>query len=312
MYLLVLAALASALLAVGAVLVALMPDLRVSLLVAVLGVVPLAQVGYVLHDAAHGSAFRRRRGNALLALFAGNFVSGVSQSWWAREHNAHHGSPNVLDTDPAIRFPILAFDERQLTGRSRFAKFVIRHQAAFFVPLIAVQPYNMRRNGITYLLSARPSGWRLELTAIAGGAILYYGFVFHALGLAAGALFVLVNQGLLGIYLGLSFAINHKGMPILDPDTTGDFLWSQVVTARDVRLPRVGHMLLGGASLQIEHHLFPTMTRGRLTEVQPIVKQFCAARGIPYKEVGLLRSYADVFRHLHDVGAPLRRAAAGG
>jgi fatty acid desaturase len=67
--------------------------------------------------------------------------------------------------------------------------------------------------------------------------------------------------------------------------------------------------VLGGLNYQIEHHLFPSMPRPNLRHARPVVQAFCAARGIAYHECGLLRSYADVLRHLHAVGAPLRASA---
>jgi hypothetical protein len=36
--------------------------------------------------------------------------------------------------------------------------------------------------------------------------------------------FILVQQGLFGVYLGAAFAPNHKGMPILDASDRTDFL----------------------------------------------------------------------------------------
>jgi hypothetical protein len=48
------------------------------------------------------------------------------------------------------------------------------------------------------------------------------------------AVFVVVQQALFGLYLGCSFAPNHKGMPILDADDQSDFLRRQVLTARNV------------------------------------------------------------------------------
>jgi fatty acid desaturase len=297
-------------LVLGGVLLVTVHNRWLHVLIGALGAVPLAQVGYLLHDSAHQGAFKRSWHNDALALFAGNLVSGVSRTWWAKEHNTHHGNPNILNEDPAIQFPLLAFHEEQLEGKSALCQFVIKHQAIFFVPLVLVQPFNMRRSGIRSLLANRPPGWRLELVLIAVGFALFYGFVLFTLGLPYALLFILVNQGVMGFYLGMSFAINHKGMPILRSDARSDFLWRQVVTARDVKLSRLGHFLLGGASLQIEHHLFPTMPRSRLPDARPIVKEFCAARGIPYEEAGLLRSYVDVFRHLHRVGASLRHTVA--
>ncbi len=46
--------------------------------------------------------------------------------------------------------------------------------------------------------------------------------------------FILVQQGLFGLYLGCSFAPNHKGMPILDATDRSSFLRRQVLTSRNV------------------------------------------------------------------------------
>jgi hypothetical protein len=39
---------------------------------------------------------------------------------------------------------------------------------------------------------------------------------------------------------------------------------------------------------------------------QPIVRDFCARHGVSYSRTGLLDSYGQVPRHLHNAGAPLR------
>jgi len=54
-------------------------------------------------------------------------------------------------------------------------------------------------------------------------------------------------------------------------------------------------LALGGLNYQIEHHLFPSMPRPHLRHAQPLVRDFCVGRGIPYYECGLLRSYGEVF-----------------
>jgi fatty acid desaturase len=63
---------------------------------------------------------------------------------------------------------------------------------------------------------------------------------------------------------------------------------------------------LGGLNYQIEHHLFPSMPTPNLRKAQPIVREFCAEIGVPYCETGLVASYGEALRHLHEVGAPLR------
>jgi fatty acid desaturase len=116
------------------------------------------------------------------------------------------------------------------------------------------------------------------------------------------AVFIGVQQGLLGLYLGLSFAPNHKGMPILDAADESDFLRRQVLTSRNIRGGRLVDATLGGLNYQIEHHLFPSMPRPNLRHAQPIIAQFCRERGLPYVQTSLTDSYAQTLRHLDTVG----------
>jgi fatty acid desaturase len=83
-----------------------------------------------------------------------------------------------------------------------------------------------------------------------------------------------------------------------------------VLTSRNISGGRWVDGLLGGLNYQIEHHLFPHMPRPNLRRAQPIVESFCARNGISYSQTTLRNSYAQVLRHLHDAGAPLRNRTA--
>ncbi|MEV0089010.1 fatty acid desaturase [Saccharopolyspora sp. NPDC050642] len=109
-----------------------------------------------------------------------------------------------------------------------------------------------------------------------------------------------------GAYMGCVFAPNHKGMPTLSAGDRLDYLRKQVLTSRNVRGSRFVDFLLGGLNYQIEHHLFPSMPRPNLRHAQHLVHRFCASRGVSYSQCDLLSSYAQVLRHLHAVGMPLR------
>ena len=104
-------------------------------------------------------------------------------------------------------------------------------------------------------------------------------------------MFIVVQQGLFGVYLGASFAPNHKGMPILRADDRSDFLRRQVLTSRNVRGGWLTDLALGGLNYQIEHHLFPSMPRPSLRRAQPLVSAFCSER-TAVLETSLLASYA--------------------
>ena len=63
----------------------------------------------------------------------------------------------------------------------------------------------------------------------------YLTVVFLVLSPVRAVVFMIVQQGLFGLYLGCSFAPNHKGMPILNADDQCDFLRRQALTSRNVR-----------------------------------------------------------------------------
>ena len=83
--------------------------------------------------------------------------------------------------------------------------------------------------------------------------------------------FIIVQQGLFGLYLGCSFAPNHKGMPILDAADQSDFLRRQALTSCNVRGGWLTDFALGGLNYQIEHHLFPSWLCRR--EMAPSVSE---------------------------------------
>jgi fatty acid desaturase len=122
--------------------------------------------------------------------------------------------------------------------------------------------------------------------------------------------FVLVQQGLFGLYLGSSFAPNHKGMPILSADDDTDFLRRQVKTSRNVHGTWLVDLLLGGLNYQIEHHLFPSMPRVALRRARPIVRAYCRELDISYVETSLSNSYRQALAHLRTVARPGNRSTA--
>jgi fatty acid desaturase len=79
-----------------------------------------------------------------------------------------------------------------------------------------------------------------------------------------------------------------------------------VLTSRNLRGGVLMSTITGGLSLQIEHHLFPGMSRPNLAKVQPLVMEHCRANGIPYVEVSTVSAWARVIRYLNGVGGHIR------
>lgn len=275
------------------------------LLVAVfLGAVS-TQLAFIGHDAGHRQIFAGKRANDVVGYLHGLLV-GMSYDSWVSKHNAHHAHPNHADADPDIDIPVLAFSVEQAATRRGFSRWIVAHQAVMFVPLLLLEGWSL------HLEAARAAWTRevrmpaLELGLLAIGAIGYGIAVFAVLTPLQGVAFIVVHQGIWGLCMGLVFAPNHKGMPIVPPGARLDHLQKQVLTSRNLPAGRLVDFLFGGLNSQIEHHLYPRMPRPNLRHARVVVDAFCREHGLPYTETGIRASYALILRHLHDVSAPLR------
>jgi fatty acid desaturase len=187
-----------------------------------------------------------------------------------------------------------------------------KYQAVLFFPLLLLEGLSLHVSGVQAVLRREVKATRLEAALLAAHIAGYLTAVFWVLSPLQAVVFIAVHQGLWGVYMGCSFAPNHKGMPTLSAGQKLDYLRKQVLTSRNVRGGRFTDFALGGLNYQIEHHLFPSMPRANLRHAQPLVQQFCVRSGISYSQTSALGSYAQVLRHLHAIGAPLRRAAHAG
>jgi fatty acid desaturase len=172
--------------------------------------------------------------------------------------------------------------------------------------MITLITLEMRWVSIKKILSGTVKHPWLEASLMASFFVWYFGLLAYALDGWQILAFAALNHALIGVYLASVFAVNHKGMPVLEHDTDMDFLRLQVVTARNVRSQRYTDFFYGGLNYQVEHHLFPTMPQNKLREARTIVMDFCQAHQIPYYETGFVQSQREILGHLHTVGAPLR------
>jgi len=266
------------------------------------------QVGFLGHDAGHRQIFGSRRANYVLGILLGNLGIGLSYGWWISKHNRHHAHPNTEGADPDIMLSALAFTTAQAGASKGLSRLVFRLQAYLFFPMLLLEAVSLHASSIRALTSraARYRFWEASLLTIHVAG--YLTVVFLVLSPVKAVVFILVQQGLFGLYLGSSFAPNHKGMPILDADDRTDFLRRQVLTSRNVRGGWLTDFALGGLNYQIEHHLFPSMPRPNLRHAQGLVAAFCQQQELPYCETSLVGSYAQALRYLNTVG---RLASAG-
>jgi len=266
-----------------------------TLAVAVTMGVAFAQLALVAHDLAHRQVFRTATASGRAGLIAGNLGIGMSYSYWQQKHTRHHANPNHDDLDPDVGPGVLVWSREAAAERPNW---MTRNQAWMFFPLLTLLGLSLRRDSIRHL-GKRPG---LEGVLLGAHIVLYLTALILVLSPLQALAFFVVHQAVFGVYLGMTFAPNHKGMP--HPVGDEDFLRKQVLTTRNVRGGVLTDIALGGLNYQIEHHLFPAMPTPNLRRAQPLVQEYCAEIEVSYEMTGLFASYREALRHLHEVGRP--------
>ncbi|RIJ76894.1 acyl-CoA desaturase [Nakamurella silvestris] len=278
------------------------PSWLLLLVAAAFGLV-LTQAAFLSHDAAHRQVFTSGRRNDLLAAVVAGVFCGMSTAWWTQKHSRHHAAPNQTGKDPDIEPTVVRFHPDAISDRPGPVGWLSRHQGWWFFPILLLEGMNLHFQSFQTLLARGPVKRRsLELTFLIGRFAAYLTVLFLFLPLGLAVAFLGVQMAVVGVYMGCSFAPNHKGMPILPENARVDFLRRQVLMSRNINGSRFVTFLMGGLNYQIEHHLFPSMPRPTLRRAQLTVRPFCAERGVVYTETGLLRSYGIVVRYLNRVG----------
>lgn len=262
------------------------------------------QIAMLGHDAAHRQIFVSGKWNDWVSLILGDLLVGMSYGWWRHKHTRHHANPNKAGTDPDIDLPVIAFTPEQARApRSRAARWLVAHQGVFFFPILLLEGVSLHASGVRRVASREKLDRRWVEIGFLSIRLAGFGtLVFLVLSPGIAAVFLVVQLGLFGVYMGMVFAPNHKGMPIVPGDAKLDFLTRQVLMSRNVRGTRALDVMMGGLNYQIEHHLFPSMPRPHLRRVAPIVREYCQRHGVTYTVTGLWQSYAIVVRYINRVG----------
>ena len=278
------------------------------LMAGALGIV-LTQIAFLTHEAAHRQVFASGPVNDRVGRWLANAVVGISYSWWMTKHTRHHANPNQVDKDPDIAPDTIRFTPDDAADVRGPLRHITRRQGWLFFPLLTLEGLNLHVTSIRSLLTGPPktlAARRREIVTIAVRLTLYVGVIVWFMPLGLAAAFIGVQLAVFGVYMGASFAPNHKGMKLVPAGTKMDFLSKQVLTSRNIRGGWFMNVLMGGLNHQVEHHLFPSMPRPSLAKARLLVRDHCARHGLPYTETSLVASYAIVVRYLNQVGLAAR------
>ncbi|WP_448006061.1 fatty acid desaturase family protein [Agromyces bauzanensis] len=265
------------------------------------------QFAFLAHEASHRAVLESGPANDRVGRFLAAGVVGISYAWWMTKHTRHHANPNKIGKDPDIDFDTISFTEESAAKQRGLMALITRHQGWLFFPLLTLEGVNLHITSVRTLFARGPvKGRWIELSLMAVRFAIYFGAIFAMLPLGMAFAFIGVQLAVFGIYMGASFAPNHKGMPLIPKDAKLDFFSKQVLTSRNVSGGWWASALFGGLNYQVEHHLFPNMPRPHLAKTREIVREYCRTLDVPYTETTILQSYGIVVRYLNRVGLAAR------
>lgn len=274
-------------------------------LIIVLGMLT-TQFGFIAHEASHKQVFHNNKLNDTLGLILANGVVGFSQGFWLAKHNKHHAATNSINEDPDIQIAVLSFYPEQLQERKGIEKALARRQGWLFPFLLCMTSFHLLLDSFIALKhKSRTSG--------VGRKVLEISMILVRQAFPIVVLFMLFNpfyafalwllyMFATGFNLGASFALNHKGMPLIAEGQRVDFFQRQVLTSRNVKSSWYKDILLGYLNYQVEHHLFSNANRTNMKQINKIVKAYCKEMNVPFTETTFRQGFKDVMAYLDKVG----------
>ena len=267
----------------------------------------LTQFAFLAHELAHRAVFASGSSNDVWGRVIANLVVGISYSWWMNKHSRHHANPNTVGKDPDIESDVIVFQEDIAPTTTGLQRAIVKRQGWLFFPLLTFEGLNLHIQGFKIAFSrGTVEGRGAEITMLLARHIILFGLVFWFMPWGVASVFLVTQLAVFGVYMGASFAPNHKGMPIIGRDHKVDFLRRQVLTSRNITGGTAMDIAMGGLNYQVEHHLFPNMPRPALAKAAKMVKAYCQERSIAYTETTLVRSYGIVISYLNRVGLQAR------
>jgi fatty acid desaturase len=272
-------------------------------IVALLGVMS-AQYGFIAHEAAHRQIFRNNKLNDWTGLILANLFAGLSYGFWLKKHNKHHQRPNQIGEDPDIAIRVLSFTTESKMSKKGIERWFSDRQGYLFPLLLLFTGFDLLLDSVAGMgRKDRSIGIRvLEFSLMLIRQFAPYVVLAIMFGpfWAMAMWFVMMMS--FGFFMGAAFAPNHKGMPLVEKDSSLDFFSRQVLTSRNIKGSWLKDNLMGGLNYQVEHHLFPSMARPFLRKTHAIVAEYCRQNDVTLVEMNLFSSYMVIMQHLNKVG----------
>jgi fatty acid desaturase (delta-4 desaturase) len=273
----------------------------------------------IQHDANHGSFSRAPWVNKLFGLYW-NYVGGSASNWIYWHDVQHHLYSNDVKKDPDNAPPpfILRFNP------SMPLLSIHSFQYIYWLAFNTMFAFSFYIRGIVFSLT----GWDHSycqnhdfsdkiIDVISSMLFIFRFFVLPYLrtGKLSTILLVIPYHLVVGGYFSFFALLNHNydgvhfyddSAEFKDSDVSkidyNSFLYRQVTASSNFGY-ETWCFLHGGLNYQIEHHLFPRIHHAHYPRIAPLVRQYCAVKGIPYKHFPTVwENFVSTVKHFYKMG----------
>lgn len=261
------------------------------LITAILFAITMIRSTYVAHDTIHNQYFGKKYDDKIGYIF-GDLILGFSGRWWAYAHNVlHHTFPNAAEKDEDIQAIGGTF-----IGKNTWNKTFHKYQHIlywFALPFIyhsfVIQSliYNYKRKSYIDIF-----------TSLLHFLIPLY--IFKTLNITDALILTGAMYTMYGYWFSFAVITNHIGCEVIEGEDYKNIHWLelQTRTSRNIIGGFLIHWLYGGLNTQIEHHLFPKVSRFNLLKIAKETEQFCLNNNIKYHQTSIIDGYKEIYEEL--------------
>ena len=275
------------------------------------------QVAFVGHDAGHHLITHDQDTDENIGFIVGNMLTGISIGWWKRSHNAHHVVTNSVNCDPDIQhLPVFAITDKFFTpviseyhdktlSFDRISKFFVSNQHLLYYLIMGVARFNLYAQSFIHVLT-RCTGRKQKLELVTLGIFwCWFSLLCCLIPTYSGRLaFLLLSHFIAGL-LHVQITISHFAMATYHglPSNTyqsDSFFVSQMETTMNVDCYPCLDFFHGGLQFQIEHHLFPRVSRPYLRVLSEKIQKLCKKHDVRYCSLSFLDANKEVISSLKE------------
>ncbi len=251
------------------------------------------ELWFISHDLIHNQYFKNPKINRFFSLITWNLLIGLSESWWRKKHNVEHHTftnSDIHDTD------IRDYDEI-FTKNEGKSKFFDKHKVYLFWIVTSVLYFNLIY--LSYKHIFKNKLYIEFLLSISYFFILPF-VLFLNYWLTWTLLVLFFVYVMVWVHLAFSFMVNHIGMEIIDWNEVTKYSWFdlQTRTSRNIKWWYIINHIFWWLNKQVEHHIFPGVSRYNILKLSKIVKKYCRDNNIKYHDVTFFASLKEIYRTL--------------